>query len=205
MGLNDLPNEIVFKIFRYLSIEDLGNWTKVSKRFRNVCLDKALPSGKMKNVFRKDMSQKDLEDSLAKKTKMIRKLKIEELQKKRQEKKRRQRYLQKQQGQLLRPADQLGQANPILMASYLKDWKQQQQQRQGQPRPAGQSGHDSIANQPRPIVQSLQKLVTTLKNPNFKNTHQQNWQVQKILKSNPNLVAAFLKQRKQQQGDPSSQ
>ena len=71
MGLNDLPNEVIVKIFCYLSIEDLGNWTKVSKRFRNVCLDKALPCGKMKNVFRKDMSQKDLEDSLAKKIKMI--------------------------------------------------------------------------------------------------------------------------------------
>ena len=79
MGLNDLPNEVIVKIFRYLSIEDLGNWTKVSKRFRNVCLDKGLPYGKMKNVFRKDMSQKDLENSLAKKIKMIRKLKTEQL------------------------------------------------------------------------------------------------------------------------------
>ena len=162
MGLNDLPNEVIVKIFRYLSIEDLGNWTKVSKRFRNVCLDKALPCGKMKNVFRKDMSQKDLEDSLAKKTKMIKRLKIEELQQILQQ--RRQRYLQKQQGQL-GAADQLGQAgganqstptvqdilkdDPILMESYMKHWKQQQ--RQGQPRPAGQSGHDSGANQLKPI------------------------------------------------------
>ena len=142
MGLNDIPNEIIVKIFRYLSMEDLGNWTKVSKRFRNVCLDNTLPYGKMKNVFRKDMTQKDLEDSLAKKTKMIRKLKIEEAQQIKQ------RYLQKQQGQL-GPADQLGQAcranqttptiqnimdgDPILKESYLKHWKQQQQQRQGNP------------------------------------------------------------------------
>ena len=75
------------------------------------------------------MTQKDLEDSLAKKTKMIRKLKIEEAQQIKQ------RYLQKQQGQL-GPAVQLGQAagankstptvqdflkaDPILMESYLK-------------------------------------------------------------------------------------
>ena len=103
MELHDLPNEIIVKIFHYLSIEDLGSWTKVSKRFRNVCLDNTLPYGKMKNVFKKDITQKDLEDSLAKKTKMIRKLKIEEAQQIKQ------RYLQKQQGQL-GPADQLGQA-----------------------------------------------------------------------------------------------
>ena len=107
MGLNDIPNEIIVKIFHYLSMEDLGNWTKVSKRFRNVCLDKALPYGKMKNVFKKDMSQKALEDSLAKKIKMIKILKIEELKQKLQQKKTR--YLQKQQCQL-GPADQLGQA-----------------------------------------------------------------------------------------------
>lgn len=140
MGLNDLPNEIIVRIFRYLSIEDLGNWTKVSKRFRNVCLDKALPSGKMKNVFRKDMSQKDLEDSLAKKIKMIRKLKIEEAQQRKQQIM--QQYFQKQRGQL-GPADQLGQAcganqstptiqdilkaDPIMMASYLKLKKLQKQ------------------------------------------------------------------------------
>ena len=216
MGLNDLPNEIIVKIFHYLSIEDLGSWTKVSKRFRNVCLDKALPSGKMKNVFRKDMSQKDLEDSLAKKTKMIRKLKIEEMQQRKQQIM--QQYFQKQRGQL-GTADQLGQAgganqstptiqnildaDPIFKEFYLKHWKQQQQQRQGQPRPAGQSGHDSGTNQP--MHKGLLKLVTTLKNPYLRDTHQQMWQVQKILKSDPNLVAAFLKQRKKQQGDPSGQ
>ena len=91
------------------------------------------------------------------------------------------------------------------MKSYLKHWKQQKQQNQGQPSPAGQSGHESSANQLKPIMQSLQKLVTTLKNPNFKNTHQQIWQVQKILKSNPNLMAAILKQINQQQGNPSGQ
>ena len=201
MGLNDLPNEVIVKIFRYLSIEDLGNWTKVSKRFRNVCLDKALPYGKMKNVFRKDMSQKDLEDSLAKKIKMIKILKIEELKQKLQQKKTR--YLQKQQGQL-GPADQLGQAgganqstptvqeflkdDPILMESYMKHWKQQQ--RQGQPRPAGQSGHDSGANQPKPIMhQGLLKLVATLKNPYLKNTHQETWlQQHKIMQRQQQII-----------------
>ena len=120
MGLNDLPNEVIVKIFRFLSIEDLGNWTKVSKRFRNVCLDKALPYGKMKNVFRKDMSQKDLEESLAKKIKMIRKLKTEELHLKIQQ------LLPKQQGQP-GPADQLGQAgeanqSTIQYSEHLENW-----------------------------------------------------------------------------------
>ena len=50
-------------------------------------------------------------------------------------------------------------ADPVLMKSYLKHCKQRQQQQQGQPQPAGQSGHDSSANQPKPIMQSLQKLV----------------------------------------------
>ena len=76
MELHDLPNEIIVKIFHHLSIEDLGSWTTVSKRFRHICLDRALPYGKMKNVFRKDMSTKELENSLAYKTRMIRKLKI---------------------------------------------------------------------------------------------------------------------------------
>ena len=45
--LRDIPDEIILKIFSYLSIQDLSKWTKVSKRFRNICLDKALPYGEM--------------------------------------------------------------------------------------------------------------------------------------------------------------
>ena len=75
MELKELPNEIIVKIFHHLSIEDLGSWTTVSKRFRHICLDRALPYGKMKNVFRKDMSTKELENSLAYKTRMIKKKK----------------------------------------------------------------------------------------------------------------------------------
>ena len=61
MELNDLPNEIIVKTFHHLSIEDLGSWTTVSKRFINICLDsRTLPYGKMKNVFKKDMSSKEL-------------------------------------------------------------------------------------------------------------------------------------------------
>ena len=46
--LTDIPDEIILKIFSYLSIQDLGKWTKVSKRFRNICWDKALPYSEMK-------------------------------------------------------------------------------------------------------------------------------------------------------------
>ena len=45
--LTDIPDEIILKIFSYLSIQDLGKWTKVSKRFRNICWDKTLPYGEM--------------------------------------------------------------------------------------------------------------------------------------------------------------
>jgi hemerythrin len=45
--LTDIPDEIILKIFSYLSIQDLGKWTKMSKRFRNICWDKALPYGAM--------------------------------------------------------------------------------------------------------------------------------------------------------------
>ena len=70
----------------------------------------------------------------------------------------------------------------------MKHWKQQQ--RQGQPRPAGQSGHDSGANQPKPIMhQGLRKLVATLKNPYLKNNHQQTWlQQQKIMQRQQQII-----------------
>ena len=42
-NLTNIPDEIILKIFSYLSIQDLGKWTKVSKRFRNICWDKSLP------------------------------------------------------------------------------------------------------------------------------------------------------------------
>ena len=45
--LTNIPDGIILKIFSYLSIKDLGNWTEVSKRFRNICWDKALPYGEM--------------------------------------------------------------------------------------------------------------------------------------------------------------
>ena len=43
--LTNIPDEIILKIFSYLSIPDLGNWTRVSKRFRNISWDKTLPYG----------------------------------------------------------------------------------------------------------------------------------------------------------------
>ena len=42
-NLTNIPDEIILKIFSYLSIQDLGKLTKVSKRFRSICWDKALP------------------------------------------------------------------------------------------------------------------------------------------------------------------
>merc|ERR1712061_498600 len=81
--------------------------------------------------------------------------------------------------------------------------QQQQQQQQGQPGQAGgqpgQPGQPGQAggNQPKPTMRSLQLLISALKSPNY-NTQQQQQQVMNILKANPNLMAAFLKQRNQQ-------
>ena len=61
MDLTNLPDEVILKLFSYLNIQDLGNWTKVSKRFRNICWDKALPYGEMKNIF---IKIKAVEDSI---------------------------------------------------------------------------------------------------------------------------------------------
>ena len=52
--LTDLPDEVILKIFSHLCIKDLGNWTKVSKRFRNIYWDKALPYGQMKKRYEKE-------------------------------------------------------------------------------------------------------------------------------------------------------
>ena len=59
MDITDLPDEVILKLFSYLSIQDLGNWTKVSKRFRNICWDKALPYGEKKNISEKRKAVKD--------------------------------------------------------------------------------------------------------------------------------------------------
>ena len=53
--LTDIPDEIILKIFSYLSIQDLGKLTKVSKRIRNICWDKSLPYGEMKKKYGKGM------------------------------------------------------------------------------------------------------------------------------------------------------
>ena len=70
----------------------------------------------------------------------------------------------------------------------------------GQLGPASQPGQaDGAAGQPKStMVQSLQQLITALKNPNY-NTQQQQQQVKNILKAKPDLMAAFLKRRNQQQ------
>ena len=77
--------------------------------------------------------------------------------------------------------------------STSKQQQQQQQQQQAQsvPRPVVQPG----ADQPKPTMQSLQQLITALKSPNPR----QKQQAMNILKANPNLMKAFLKQRNQQQ------
>ena len=72
MDLTNLPDEVILKLFSYLSIQDLGNWTKVSKRFRNICWDKALPYGEKKNIF---VKTKAVEDSIRDTEAAIRKLK----------------------------------------------------------------------------------------------------------------------------------
>ena len=61
MNITDLPNEVILKLFSYFSIQDLGTWTKVSKRFRNICWDQTLPYGKEKNISEK---AKAVEDSI---------------------------------------------------------------------------------------------------------------------------------------------
>ena len=52
------------------------------------------------------------------------------------------------------------------------------------------------ADQPKPTMQSLQQLITALKSPNT--SQQQQQEVMNILKANPTLMKAFLKQRNQQ-------
>ena len=59
MNITDLPNEVILKLFSYLSIQDLGNWTKVSKRFRNICWDQKLPYGEKKHTSEKAKAVKD--------------------------------------------------------------------------------------------------------------------------------------------------
>merc|ERR1712141_985884 len=65
---------------------------------------------------------------------------------------------------------------------------QQKQVQGGQ----GQAG----GSQQIPSRQSLQQLISALRSPN---SAQQQSQVMSILKSNPSLMAAFIKQRQQQQ------
>ena len=72
MDLTNLPDEVILKLFSYLSIQDLGDWTKVSKRYRNICWDKALPYGEKKNIF---VKTKAVEDSICDTEVAIRKLK----------------------------------------------------------------------------------------------------------------------------------
>ena len=82
-------------------------------------------------------------------------------------------------------------------------WGQQQQQQQQMPPgmqqqqrpvgPRGQPGQGGV----RPTMQlSLKQLIQALKSPQSKEQHDQ---VLNILKSNPSLMAAFIKQRAQQQ------
>ena len=55
-------------------------------------------------------------------------------------------------------------------------------------------GQQAGGSQPVPSRQSLQQLITALRSPS---STQQQQQVMSILKSNPCLMAAFIKQRKQ--------
>ena len=62
--LTDLPDEVILKLFSYLSLKDLGRWTKVSKRMRSICWDKALPYGQMKKKYEKENDPYYSEDHL---------------------------------------------------------------------------------------------------------------------------------------------
>ena len=42
LSLNELPNEIILNIFKYLEFKDLGRCAKVSKRFRGLTNDQSL-------------------------------------------------------------------------------------------------------------------------------------------------------------------
>ena len=117
------------------------------------------------------------------------------------EKKREERRRQAQLGQPGQP-DQAGPSQPGQQQFPINSGPQQRM-----PGIQGQGGPQAVAvaegapgqGQPggggqRPSMQSLQMLITALKSPN---TPQQQQQVMNILKQNPSLMAAFIKQRAQ--------
>ena len=209
MELTGLPNEIIVKIFHHLSIEDLGSWTTVSKRFRHICLDRALPYGKMKNVFKKDMSTKELEDSLANKIRMIRKLKNINYNNNSNVLVNLGKLITTLKNPNFNNTHQLNQqiknilkANPSLMSYIVEERCQQliiRQKQQGHPGPAGQPGQAGGSNQSLPTMQSLQQLITALKSPIYNTQQQQQLVVVNILKASPAQMIAFLKQKKRQE------
>ena len=40
--MENLPNEVILKVWSFLTIRDLGNCAQVSKRFKNICSDESL-------------------------------------------------------------------------------------------------------------------------------------------------------------------
>ena len=115
-------------------------------------------------------------------------------------------------GQMQQAAGGSMQQMPMMGGPQQNQWGQQQQQQQQQQRPRfqmppgmqqqqrpmgpqgqGPPGQGGV----RPTMQlSLQQLIQALKSPQSKEQHEQ---VLSILKSNPSLMAAFIKQRAQQQ------
>ena len=161
MDLTSFPDEVILKIFSYLKIEDLANWTKVSKRFRNICQDKALPYGKMKNISEKT---KVVDDSIRDTKGAVRKLKDDVLAWRTSVAASGSQQHHDQLGQ----AGQPGPSNQPGSSSQLEDlvantemeirkvdakWDQQQLQQQGKLAA-------SWANQQKPSMQSIQRLLT---------------------------------------------
>lgn len=63
MSLEDLPNEIIVKIFTYLDLTNLGHCTKTCQRFNEIFNDEILwfrtnkSQKKIQNAFFKQISQ----------------------------------------------------------------------------------------------------------------------------------------------------
>ena len=190
MNITDLPNEVILKLFSYFSIQDLGNWTKVSKRFRNICWDQTLPYGKEKNISEK---AKAVEDSIRDTEVAIKRLKNN---------------MQAWRASVTTSRSQQGQPE---LAGHIKDlvtnteleiskvatnWLQLKLQQRGEWFPFQLA--DGGASQSNPRMQGLQQLLVALNNPNH-NTQQRQQQFVNILRAHPNLMAEFLKHRKQVQ------
>ena len=170
MNITDLPNEVILKLFSYFGIQDLGNWTKVSKRFRNICWDQTLPYGKEKNISEK---AKAVEDSIRDTEVAIKRLKNNM-----------QAWRASQQGQpeLAGHIKDLVTNTELEISKVATNWLQLKLQQRGEWFPFQPA--DGGASQPNPRMQGLQQLLVALNNPNH-NTQQRQQQCVNILRAHP--------------------